>query len=241
LDTTTFTPEANSLRGVVERRRSVRLFTEEPVPEAVIRDCLEQAILAPNSSNLQTWEFYWVRDGEKKKRLADACLGQNAATSAQEMIVIVARLKTWRRHCRDILARWPDENMHKSTRFYYEKLAPFVYTLGPFGLLGYFKKALTFCVGFFRPILREPFTRAEMKVWAVKSAALASENLMLAVTAHGYDSCPMEGFDKVRVRRLLKLPRDAQIVMVLGVGKCAEKGIYFSRFRFELDEVLHIV
>ena len=32
--------------------------TNEPVPESVIRDCLEQAILAPNSSNLQIWEFY---------------------------------------------------------------------------------------------------------------------------------------------------------------------------------------
>jgi nitroreductase len=39
----------------VVRRRSVRKFTPEAVPEAVIRKAFEAAILAPNSSNTQTW------------------------------------------------------------------------------------------------------------------------------------------------------------------------------------------
>ena len=41
------------LRALIESRRAVRRFTTEPVPEAVIRDCLELAVLAPNSCNLQ--------------------------------------------------------------------------------------------------------------------------------------------------------------------------------------------
>ena len=54
---------------LVNKRRSVRKFTTDEVPENTMRKCLEAAILAPNSSNLQPWEFYWIRDEEIKKRI----------------------------------------------------------------------------------------------------------------------------------------------------------------------------
>ena len=54
---------------VVKQRRSVRKFTDQKVePEKILR-ALEAATLAPNSSNLQPWEFYWVKSEEKKKQL----------------------------------------------------------------------------------------------------------------------------------------------------------------------------
>ena len=51
----------------VKSRRSVRNFTNEPVLEKDMRACLELTVLAPNSSNLQPWEFYWVRQSKKRK------------------------------------------------------------------------------------------------------------------------------------------------------------------------------
>ena len=39
-----------------------------------------------------------------------------------------------------------------------------------------------------------------MRRGAVKSTALAAQNLMLAFQSHGYATCPMEGFDEVRLR-----------------------------------------
>ena len=42
---------------------------------------------------------------------------------------------------------------------------------------------------------------------------------MMALVAQGYDSCPMEGFDQNRVKKILKLNSKSHIVMVLGVGK----------------------
>ncbi len=56
----------------VKSRRSVRNYNDEPVLEKDMKDCLELALLAPNSSNLQPWEFYWVRSLEKKQRLLKA-------------------------------------------------------------------------------------------------------------------------------------------------------------------------
>jgi nitroreductase len=48
---------------------------------------------------------------------------------------------------------------------------------------------------------------------------------MLAFSAHGFDSCLMEGFDEPCVKRLLGLPQAAEIVMVIAAGRGAEGGV----------------
>lgn len=71
-------------------------------------------------------------------------------------------------------------------------------------------------------------------MWAVKSTALACENLILSLRAQGFDSCAMEGFDSVRVKKLLGLPRrGAEIVMVVGAGAGKPEGFYGPRIRFD--------
>ena len=52
---------------VIKKRRSVRKFTEQPVDSELIRKALDAALIAPNSSNMQSWEFYWVKDPQKNK------------------------------------------------------------------------------------------------------------------------------------------------------------------------------
>ena len=118
----------------------MRVFTEEKIPERVVRSCLEMALLAPNSSNLQPWEFYWVRDPEKKKQLVEACFSQPTARTAAELIVSVGRIGTWKKHCQEMLELFEkgDQKPPKSVTTYYKKLAPFVYTQGPLSILGFF-------------------------------------------------------------------------------------------------------
>ena len=235
--TTVATLEA--FREVVRSRRSVRRFTDEPVPKTVLDDCLDLAMLAPNSSNLQPWEFFVVRTPALKAKLAEACLGQNAAKTAPVLIAVVARPDTWRKHARMALTQWPEEKLPGIVEKYYSKIAPLHYNQGPFGLFGAAKKAAGLVVGMTRPVPRGPYSPNEMKIWATKSTALAAENLMLALVAHGYDSCPMEGFDECRVRRLLKLPKNGQVTMILAAGKRSEKGVYNRQYRFNRDELVH--
>ncbi|MCR8913965.1 nitroreductase family protein [Marinobacter panjinensis] len=232
-------PALDEFRKVVRSRRSVRRFSDEPVPEHVLDDCLDLAMLAPNSSNLQPWEFFVVRTPDLKAKLAEACLGQNAAKTAPVLIVVVARTDTWRQHSRMALEQWPEENLPTIVKKYYSKIAPIHYNQGPFGLFGVAKKTAGLFVGLTRPVPRGPYSPNEMKVWATKSTALAAENLMLALRAHGYDSCPMEGFDECRVRRLLKLPKKGLVTMVLAAGKRSEKGVYNRQYRFDKDELVH--
>jgi nitroreductase len=52
---------------------------------------------------------------------------------------------------------------------------------------------------------------------------------MLALRAEGYDSCPMEGFDPWRAKRLLGLGRGAEVCMFLAVGKRGPKALWWDR------------
>ena len=96
-------------------------------------------------------------------------------------------------------------------------------------------------MGLFRPVPRGPYTKRGLQDVAVKSAALASENFVLAITAQGFSSCMMEGFDECRVRSLLKLPMSARVVMVIGVGKETDNGTWGPRFRLPTNQVVEKV
>ena len=76
-----------------------------------------------------------------------------------------------------------------------------------------------------------------MRIVAHKSAGLAAENFMISMAAIGYDTCPMEGFDSTRIKKILNLPLGAEINMVIGCGIRDENGIYGPRFRVPFSEV----
>jgi nitroreductase len=61
---------------------------------------------------------------------------------------------------------------------------------------------------------------------------------MLSIAAEGYHSCPMEGFDEIRVKKLLGLPATAEINMIISVGRGTEAGVWGPRFRVPFDEVV---
>ena len=54
---------------LVEKRRSIRKFSNKRIPEEVIIKALKAGLLAANSSNLQPWEFYWVKNRKNKAHL----------------------------------------------------------------------------------------------------------------------------------------------------------------------------
>ena len=125
---------------VIESRRSVRIYNNSKVNEEDMMKCLELSLLSPNSSNLQSWEFYWVRDTHSKEKLIDYCLGQPAAKTAQELIVCVARPDTWKENSRLMLSMLKDKEIPKAVSTYYNKIVPLAYYQGPFGLFGVLKK-----------------------------------------------------------------------------------------------------
>jgi nitroreductase len=231
----------------IQYRRSVRIFdAEKPLDSALVKKCIEQASLAPNSSNMQLWEFYHITSKDIIAQIAPFCFNQNAATTAQQLVVFVTRKDAWKKRAKANL-RFMDSIFGKNTpkseqssrekvaRNYYGKIIPFAYT-DFLGILGWLKYLLIVCIGFFKPIYRE-VRQKDMRIVAHKSTGLAAQNFMTSMAAIGYDTCPMEGSDTWRVKRLLGLPFGAEINMIVSCGIRTEKGVYGERFRIPFSEV----
>lgn len=228
----------------IQYRRSVRFFETTPLDDEIVKKCIENAALAPTSSNLQLWEFYHITDQDVKKQIATACFNQKAAKTAQQLVVVVSRKDLWRKRARANI-RFIDHNFDtfegatprrlKTIKMYYEKGIPTLHA-DFLGITGILKYVLMQIVGLFRPVYRQ--TRAsDLRVVAQKSAGLAAQNFMISMAAVGYDTCPMEGHDSLLVKRALGLRRGPEINMVIGCGIRNSKGIYGKRFRIPFNDV----
>jgi hypothetical protein len=169
----------------------------------------------------------------------EACLSQRAARTAQELIVVTAEPGLWKKNRAKMISELDRAKAPKFMYPYYQKLIPFTYG---FQFLAPLKWLLMNTVGLFRPITRRPWSPRDREEVSIKSAALASENFMLAIAAEGYGTCPMEGFDEWRVKRLLRLRFSDRVVMVISVGEPeVSQGIWGAQIRFDPKEFIHEV
>jgi nitroreductase len=63
---------SRALHAELARRRTVRQFSDRPVPRGVIEACLETASTAPSGAHLQPWHFVVVSDPGLKRRIREA-------------------------------------------------------------------------------------------------------------------------------------------------------------------------
>lgn len=237
-----------NLEEVLNFRRSVRYYdADQPLDTDKVKHCIELATLAPNSSNMQLWEFYHITDPEVMKQLSHACLDQTATSTAPQAVVFVTRRDLYKQHAKAIIEfergnirrNSPADRQEKRIKdreMYYGKVLPFVYSRF-FGLLGLFRLALVNTISLFRPIFLEA-SESDTRVVVHKSCALAAQTFMIAMANEGYDTCPLEGFDSRRIKKLLHLPCGAEINMVIPCGiRKGNKGIWGERFRLPFDEV----
>jgi len=225
----------SSFAAAVASRRTVRDFLPEPVPQEVLDRCFDAARFAPSSSNLQPWEFVVIRDPRIRQLANAVCLDQQPAKSAPLLIALVTHRDTWRRNRDEIIRIFESRGpLRKSSASYYRKIIPMIYTVGPFGILGPLKRLFSRLASLFKPT-PNLMAREDVRIMAHKSTALAAATFMLALRSEGYDSCPMEGFDPWRAKRLLGLGRRAEVCMFLAVGKRGPKGVWWERILVPRD------
>ena len=234
-----------SVSEAIKYRRSVRVFKSEPIDERRVKECIELASLAPTSSNMQLWEFYHVVTPAIIQEIASASFDQNAAKTAQQMVVVVVRKDLWRQRAQSnidylkaLYGHKPTADYSKREKFalnYYQKIIPTLY-FDFFGIVGMIKFLAFQVIGLFKPIYRQA-TQSDMRIVAHKSAGLAAQNFMISMAAINYDTCPMEGFDSLRIKKILHLPAKTEINMILSCGIRDEQGIYGQRFRIPFDEI----
>jgi iodotyrosine deiodinase len=82
----------------MRRRRTVRDFSDRPVPREIIEDCLRAAGTAPSGANLQPWHFVVVGDPAIKRQIREAAEEEERAfyheRAPQEWLDALAPLGT---------------------------------------------------------------------------------------------------------------------------------------------------
>ncbi|WP_418263154.1 nitroreductase family protein [Flavobacterium faecale] len=239
-----FTNE-KTVSEAIKYRRSIRVFKKEAIDTEKVKECIHLASLAPTSSNMQLWEFYHVCSPEKLLQITEACFFQNAAKTANQMVVVVSRKDLWKKRVaaniqflKKSFGNKPESEYSKREKFalyYYQKIVPGLY-FDFIGILGYIKYLYFHILGFFKPTYKES-RRSDMRIVAQKSAALAAQNFMISMASIHYDTCPMEGFDSKRIKKILNIDRAAEINMIIACGIREENGVYGEQFRIPMDEI----
>lgn len=228
-------------KKAVQGRRAIRKFDGAPIPEETMRDCFRDAILAPSASNLQSYEFYWVRDEGKKEKLAVLCLDQPGATTAGELIVVVSRVDLWKEHLEKMMSIMTDSGrkpLEGPLADYYENIVPMLMRTDLWGFNNLMRRLMFWYKARSEPIVHEPVSRADHRIHGHVQASLAAENLMLSLAAHGYESCPMSGVDKPAIGQLLGLPVTAEITMVICAGSGMLEGLLGPRVRLPFADLV---
>ena len=200
-----------NLKEVYESRRAINFFdTNKGVDDALLKDIINLAVLAPSAFNLQPWEIIAVKSKEGKERLHKFA-AQPKILEAPVTLIIVgnktgyeASNPTWK----DMLKLMGGDK---------EKLAG---TQGmAAGLYG---------------------TSNENKLkFAESNAGLLAMSIMYAAKSFGVDSHAMSGMDFEGVRKEFELDENKTVVMLISLGHLDESNTLYPRaYRRGYDEIV---
>jgi len=88
---------SREFRDELKRRRTVRQFSDRPVPREVIESCIEAAGTAPSGAHQQPWHFVVISDAETKRAIREAAEKEEAkfyATAPADWLAALAPLGT---------------------------------------------------------------------------------------------------------------------------------------------------
>ena len=231
----------------IKKRRSVRIFKNDKIDTSIVKNCLVNATLAANSSNLQLWEFIHVNDSKHLQKLAKACMNQSAAKTASQIVVVLTRKDLWKKRSKENIKfldkqfkeKFISEKRYKKALKYYKILIPILY-FDVLGLLGSIKYFIFQILGLFFPVVRQT-SNSDLRIVVHKTAGLAAQNFMISMSSIGYDTCPMEGSDTLMIKKILNIPKSAEINMVIGCGIREDKGVFGPQFRVPFKDVYRYI
>jgi nitroreductase len=176
---------------VIAKRRTVRQFRPDPVPEKAVRRALEAGLAAPCNAHLKSWQFILLRDRPKRARAVIEGLKARDMKDREEVERFVARF---------------DEDELKSV---YRRSLPVQLSMmleAPEVLVVCYKmKPLAECGSLFE---LNPLA----SVW------MAIENVMLALAAEGLLGCTYTPYDARGLKDALGIPPEFQVAAVVPFG-----------------------
>ena len=215
---------------VLRQRRSIRAFKPDPVPEALVRAILEDAVRSPSGTNIQPWKVH-VAAGEVRARLEREVLAHRETDPA------------------DAGAEFPRSGQRK------EPYTTRMRTLGKdmYGRIGIPKgdKAAGWeqwgrNYRFFDAPVGLIFTvDKDLDAMSFLDIGMFMQTLMLAARARGLDTCAQGAWNNywTVTRRVLGVPEDEYIIAGMSLGYADEShpvnGVVSEREPLESFAVFH--
>ncbi len=192
----------------IQARRSIRKYTDEPVPPEMIDRLLEAARAAPSTSNTQSWKFKVITDPQIRARIKDVAYGQKFVARAPVIIACCLDLDAFKEKGKQTL-----------------KLV----------LSGAVRPSMEMILRAARGGKDGEFSPERVVVNGTINVAIATEHIVLAATALGLGTCWIRAFDAPAVQEILAIPEGLTIVCLLTIGYPDQSPP--ARPRRSLDEI----
>jgi nitroreductase len=180
------------LLNVIQSRRSIRKFKSNEVPDAVIRELLDAARLAPSGSNLQATRFVVIKSPAERMKLKECT-----------PLPFVA-------HAPVIIACCIDREAMGNTLVRYRELMEAQAFVGtPLDDPTLMEAAAK---------RRSSMDQATIKAYLTLNAAIAIEHIVLRAVDLGLGSCWIMMFDSAKTKSMLELDDRYDVVALLPVG-----------------------
>lgn len=197
-------------KEAIEKRRSIRKFRPEPVPDECVRELLESAMLAPSGSNAQPWRFKVVREPYIRKQLAQAAHNQSFIAEAPLVIVCCAEIQR-----------------------YLEGSVSGIQDLGRIGAVE--GRIVEIIIDRARQ-MKTACTREEIGSRIAINVAIAVEHMVLRALDFGLGTCWVRLLDEQAVRKIFSWDENVLVVALLPLGYPAEAPP--PRTRLPVEELL---
>ncbi len=181
------------LMDAIRKRRAIRKYKPEPVPQAMLTQLLEAARLAPSGVNAQPWKFKVVTDPAEREKLFKATKNQFHVGQAPAVIVVCADTMSYSKGLRERFKELYDKGVVSEDD---------LNRLGFAGIL----------TG------EEEQDLAKFAMNAAFNTAIATEHIALMAASLGLGTCWVHLFEKEKVAALFGLPPWIIPVTLMPVG-----------------------
>ena len=234
-------PPEKAVDSAILTRRSVRKFLPDDISADTVRELLELSHRAPSGFNMQPWHFVVVRDPEVRKLMCHVAMDQPQVTEAPVTVVFVADPYAWQTEYEKVLALGEESGSLNAARITkYRTTVGTLFSTGPLGLFGLLKRIFVPLRRLQSPLPNVITSHADRVAYVRSHTMLAVATFMIAARARGLDTCPMEGFDEGRLKKLLDIPASMIVPAMVPLGYAADAEEVIPSVRVPLYERLHL-
>ncbi len=185
----------NKFMDAVHFRHACKIFDDtKKISDEDMHYILEIGRKSPSSFGMEAWKFLVITNDELKAKLRPACWNQVQVTSCSHLVVILAGINNAKIESGEVEKRFKRRDMPQASLDKYME-----------AYANHLTKTLSSDENIF--------------CWTARQTYIAAANMMSGAAFIGIDSCPIEGFEKEKVEKILGLDTTKfQLSLVLPFG-----------------------